>query len=219
MNLQTLFLRLPAMLIALTVHEYMHAFVAYVRGDSTARDAGRLTLNPMPHIDPLGLAMILWGPFGWARPVPVNFANLKRPRLDMILVSAAGPVANFAMAFLAGGCISLISRAWQSGFTASYFVLFLKELFLINAILPVFNLIPVPPLDGSKILMGVLPRSALMLYFKISKYVSIFFILALLSDWFYSEFRIGMPVFSRVFWPLLLPYLHFWQLLFGVSII
>jgi Zn-dependent protease len=219
MNLEAILLRLPAMLVALTVHEYFHALTAYWRGDPTARDAGRLTLNPLPHIDPLGLMMILWGPFGWAKPVPVNAANLRNPKRDLVLVSAAGPAANLALALLSGALISVGVRMAPVLLNEPYILRFFRNLFLINAILPAFNLLPFPPLDGSKILAGLLPRSKIAAYYKFSRHASLVLVLMLVSDWVYSEFHLGLPLFSYTIWPILYPYLGLWRLLFGAQVI
>ncbi len=150
----------PLFLLAVVVHEVSHGWVALWRGDRTALEAGRLTLNPLRHIDPVGtlilpLALLLVRSpfvFGWAKPVPVNFFNLRHPKRDMLWVGAAGPAANFGMAV----ALALLLKGlnpflplWGAGL--------LEYLILINLVLGTFNLIPVPPLDGSRILAGLLP--------------------------------------------------------------
>ena len=154
------FLLFPFFLIAVVVHEVSHGWVALWRGDQTALAAGRLTLNPFRHIDPIGTVVLplvlLWAKapfvFGWAKPVPVNFFNLRNPKRDMLWVGAAGPAANFILAcglalLLKGG--GFILPPWGIGL--------LEYLILVNLVLGTFNLIPVPPLDGSRILAGLLP--------------------------------------------------------------
>ena len=137
------------LLYSIIIHELAHGWVAYFMGDSTAKYQGRLTLNPLKHLDPVGTAMLFIFGFGWARPVPVNFQHLRGARLGLILVSSAGIIANMIFAFLAVLLLRLLSPS-PSGSTG----LFLYYLAQINIMLASFNLIPIPPLDGSKILMG-----------------------------------------------------------------
>jgi len=146
--------------MAMVVHEYAHAWTAYRLGDPTARMAGRMTLNPFKHIDPIGtvilpiLLVFLRSPFvfGWAKPVPINVLNLQHPKRDMIWVGAAGPMANFLIASL----IAVGLRVF-SPIGSPIVVDFAKALVLINLVLGTFNLIPIPPLDGSRVLVGLLP--------------------------------------------------------------
>lgn len=152
------------LLIAITVHEFAHGWVAYKLGDNTAKYSGRLTLNPFAHIDPLGtillpFVLIMMGaqPFGWAKPVPVNFYNLRNYKTGIIAVGIAGPLANFIFAAFLGILYRLV-------FPASIFYLILQDLIFINIILGVFNLIPIPPLDGSRIVMGLLPKRFIPFY-------------------------------------------------------
>ncbi len=155
--LQRLVLQLPALLIAVTVHELAHAFVADRLGDPTARSLGRLTLNPLPHIDPLGaLAFILAG-FGWAKPVPVNAQNLRSPLRDMTWVAVAGPIANFLAAFAA---LVLFVGLKPAGIVPEAGLRALSYIYTFNLVLGIFNLIPLPPLDGGHFLPYLLPRGA-----------------------------------------------------------
>ena len=151
------------LMVAMTVHEFAHGLVAYRLGDSTAKLSGRLTLNPLAHIDPfwtviLPLVLFLSTAghfvFGAAKPVPVNYWSLKNPKRDMIWIGLAGPLANFILAFIIAGILKFIP---QTGISESLFF----NLLTINVVLAIFNLIPIPPLDGSKILMGLLPITLL----------------------------------------------------------
>lgn len=159
-------------IFAITVHEVAHGWVAGKLGDPTARLAGRLTLNPVKHIDPLGtivvpLVMIVLTPFafGWAKPVPVNWRNLRQPRRDMALVAAAGPGANVIMLLL---WTLLLSVMFASGGSVSYQDYLLIEMakvgIIINAVLIALNLLPLPPLDGSRIVTAFLPPEAARRY-------------------------------------------------------
>lgn len=158
--LQRLVLQIPALLLAVTVHELAHALVADRLGDPTARLQGRITLNPLPHIDPLGaLAFVIAG-FGWAKPVPVNAFNLRHPVRDMALVAVAGPLSNFVMAFLGLLTLALVAPLIQSPFIAEPVRGMLLYIYLFNLGLGIFNLIPLPPLDGGHFLPYFLPRGS-----------------------------------------------------------
>ncbi|HID95384.1 MAG TPA: site-2 protease family protein [Candidatus Latescibacteria bacterium] len=149
-----LLLAAPPILFALSIHEYAHGLVADRFGDPTARLMGRLTLNPLAHLDPLGTLMIFLVHFGWAKPVPVDPYNLRDPKRDMIWISLAGPTANILAAALCG-VVFRILLFW--GLEVPVLLWMLRFGVFINLILAFFNLIPIPPLDGSKILMGLLP--------------------------------------------------------------
>lgn len=146
-----------SVLIALAVHEWAHAFVAHTLGDPTAKYEGRLTLNPIAHIDPLGALLFLTVGFGWGKPVPVNPRYFRNHRRDTALVALAGPVSNLVLAFAAALCFSLFSRVAGSDLVST----FLAKLFLdsigLNLALMAFNLLPIAPLDGSKILASFIP--------------------------------------------------------------
>lgn len=166
---------IPCVLFALTVHEVSHGYMAYRLGDPTARNMGRLTLNPLKHLDPVGaLCMVLFH-FGWARPVPINTRYFKNPRRDTALSAAAGPISNFIMAFL-GLLVQAILYALfvrhpaetQFAYNLQYAALTLFSYFhILNLSLGIFNLIPVPPLDGSRIFLTFLPAKY---YFGIMQY-------------------------------------------------
>lgn len=151
----------PPILLALTFHEYAHAYVANRLGDPTARQLGRLTLNPLVHLDLLGTAMLFIVHIGWAKPVPVNPLNFRNPKRDLLWVSLAGPGANMLLAFLFGlGCRILgIETLQNPGSGITGLVRFMIGFGLvINIVLAIFNILPIPPLDGSKIIMGLIPQ-------------------------------------------------------------
>ncbi len=151
----SLILSLPAILIAITIHEYAHAYAAYRMGDPTAKMAGRLTLNPLKHIDIMGFVALLVARIGWAKPVPINPIYFKNPRRDEALVSLAGPFANLMLAI---GCGLIIRFQNQVFIFDSFLGSLLFTVYLYNVVLCAFNLLPLPPLDGSKILLAGLPR-------------------------------------------------------------
>lgn len=150
----------PLFMVAVVFHEVSHGWVARFFGDTTAQEAGRLTLNPLRHMDPMGtlilpiFLILAHSPFvfGWAKPVPINPLSLRNPKRDMIWVAVAGPVVNFVMAILGTGLIRV-----GGGFFPPLVVGLLKTFVLINVVLGVFNLFPLPPLDGSRVLAGLLP--------------------------------------------------------------
>ena len=174
-NLADLLIRIPPLLLALSMHELAHGYIAMKLGDPTARNLGRLTLNPLRHIDPIGAVCMLLFRFGWAKPVPVNSRYFKNPRRDMALTALAGPVSNFLMAligmFLYRGTVALfLSMPEPASFWLSVeevVVTMFFEFAILNISLGVFNLIPVPPLDGSRIFLTFLPPK---LYFGLMKY-------------------------------------------------
>jgi Zn-dependent protease len=152
---------LLAVLLAITFHETAHGFAAYKLGDPTAKNQGRLTLNPLAHLDPVGALMMFIAGFGWAKPVPVNpfYFNGDRTK-GMMLVSIAGPVTNLILSFTA----YFIYVAGGGFGTVPFLNAFLTQTIVLNIYLAIFNLIPIPPLDGSKILAGFLPRAAAYKY-------------------------------------------------------
>lgn len=143
-----------AVVITLTVHEFCHALVANSLGDSTARDAGRLTLNPLPHVSWLGLVTLLLIGFGWGNPVPFNPYNLKWQRFGPAAVALAGPASNFVMAVLCAVALRVLVAGQMIG-PENLLSQFIQMMFILNIALMVFNLIPVPPLDGSKVLFAI----------------------------------------------------------------
>lgn len=173
MEIRTLLLIAPAILVALTVHEFAHAYVANRYGDDTAKRSGRLSLNPLRHLDPLGTIMIFLVHFGWAKPVPVNPYNLRNPKKDMLWISAAGPMSNMALALISGLLlrILLVSAGTYDKYSVLGFVIFMVVMSLqINLALAVFNILPIAPLDGSKILAGLLPARYSSIIFTAERY-------------------------------------------------
>jgi Zn-dependent protease len=152
------------LIIAITFHEAAHGFVAHALGDNTAFDRGRVSFNPLKHIDPFGTlllpAMLLLAHspflFGYAKPVPVNFRNLRNPRIDMVWVALAGPATNIVLALVAAAAFHMLGYLPPT--TAQWVADNLKNALLINVVLAVFNMLPIPPLDGGRVAVGLLPR-------------------------------------------------------------
>jgi Zn-dependent protease len=167
---------IPSILIASTVHEYAHAWAAMKLGDPTAKAAGRLTLNPLSHIDPIGAISMLIFKFGWSKPVPINEYNFERRERDTALVSLAGPVSNILLLLLAAGINALLKPSPES-----WIYTLLTTFAMINCVLAVFNLIPIPPLDGHKIVRAIIPKGKLRYYWeKLESYYYIPLLLLLL---------------------------------------
>ncbi len=180
--LQLLLLMIPGLLIAVTVHEVAHGWVADRLGDPTARLAGRLTLDPRPHIDPLGALAFVFAGFGWARPVPVNARNLRRPVRDMACVAAAGPLSNFLMAFVGLVVLVLAVRLLEgNAFLARPVAGMLRYVYTFNLGLAIFNLIPLPPLDGGHFLPYLFPRRSWPLLARLEQYGPLLLLLLVFS--------------------------------------
>ncbi|MFN0115525.1 MAG: site-2 protease family protein [Paracoccaceae bacterium] len=184
-----------ATILAITLHEAAHGYAALARGDDTALRLGRVSLNPLRHVDPVGtIALPLFlvvsqlvtigrveAVFGWAKPVPVNIWQLRNPRWDMVIVAAAGPAMNFALALLAGLLIHVLT-AWQGVLTpegAQFALRAIGLIILANLVLGLFNLFPLPPLDGGRILVGILPRGPAMALASLERYGLLIVILGL----------------------------------------
>lgn len=202
MQLDSLLIRIPAILAALTVHEFAHGWIAWRFGDPTARNAGRLTLNPLGHLDVFGTIMLFFGPFGWAKPVPVNPYNFSNPKRDDLFVSLAGPVSNILLALVSGWTFRLLPASWLS----PGLILFFQLLIGINIGIAFFNLIPVPPLDGSHILADLLPDRLIPSYYNKMRYMPVIFMGLIIAEW-----GLGIPVFSTIIYPFYKPFSAFWQ--------
>ncbi len=191
-NISQTIVALIVVLISLTFHEAAHAFVAYLLGDPTAKNRGRMSLNPIVHIDPLGtvilpLVMALSGSgvFGWAKPVPVNLSNLKNPKRDDALIGAAGPAMNFVLALISSVLIRFALMVHSGGQPSAGLQFILQILLLsvqINLLLMLFNLLPIPPLDGSAILQAFLPAHAAIKFAEIQKYGFLILIILIFTN-------------------------------------
>jgi len=167
----------PPLLLALTVHEFAHGYVAYRLGDPTAKNLGRLTLNPLKHLDPIGTIAFFFIKFGWAKPVPVNPSYFKNPKKDMLWVALAGPATNLGLAVISAIVTKFI---WALASMLPYSALaeailvplngMLIASVWINLVLCIFNFLPIPPLDGSRILTGILPNDLARSYLQVERY-------------------------------------------------
>ena len=168
MNIISILLTIPAVLIALTVHECAHGYAAWRLGDPTARSLGRLSLNPLRHLDPIGTLCMIFFRFGWAKPVPINSRYFKKPRRDMAITALCGPISNFLLALLGAFLYIAFLLLFNTILTATevsripylimeYFLTFLYGFHYVNLTLGLFNCIPIPPLDGSRFFLLLLP--------------------------------------------------------------
>ena len=201
---------IPAALIAIVLHELSHGLISHFLGDPTPKEQGRLTLNPAKHLDLYGIVCLIVFGFGWAKPVRVDPRYYKNPKWGMALVALGGPLANFLVAFLSGFLVIFIS--YYAPYTSIMEVLyyFFLYLMIINLGLGVFNLIPIPPLDGSKIIGAILPDDAYMQYMKYQKY-GMFFIIGLLVLLDLLELR-GYPSLLNEFLDIIINFiLNFWS--------
>ena len=201
-NITSYLFTIPCALIALTFHEFAHGYVAHLLGDHTAKNFGRLSLNPIKHLDLIGTLCMIFFHFGWAKPVPVNSRHFKNPKRDMALTAAAGPTMNFLLGFFALFIIRLIDFLFMkfppttaialNVYTAA--ALFFTYFHTLNISLGVFNLIPIPPFDGSRILFTFLPPK---FYFGIMKYERYIMIGLLVLLW---TGIISLPINTVVIW-------------------
>ncbi len=170
-----LILTAVAVLITLSIHEFSHAYAAYKLGDDTAKNFGRLSINPLKHLDPIGALCMLFFRFGWAKPVPINARNFKNPKRDFAISALAGPLSNLILGFIFSGVFifsfsKLLPVEFESEFSyklAENALLFLQIFFSVNVGLGIFNLLPIPPFDGSRLLNVIFPPR---IYFGIMKY-------------------------------------------------
>ncbi len=172
---------IPSVLLVMTLHEFGHAYAAYKMGDETAKSEGRLSLNPLRHIDPIGLLSLIIFRFGWGKAVPVDFFSLKNLRWGMIVVSIAGPLMNFLTALLLSPLYRLMikSTVMLSGF--GYLIQLVQYIIVFSVYLGLFNLIPIPPLDGSKILFALSKRPQRFLYDQSLNWYGMIFLIVLIS--------------------------------------
>ena len=196
---EVLVLLIPVLLFALVFHEFSHGWVANKLGDPTAKNQGRLTLNPLAHLDPFGSLMILFVGFGWAKPVPVDSRYLANPRKDMMKIAFAGPASNLLLALIGGLIIRL--TGYVDTFT-SMLILFTQ----INISLAVFNMIPIPPLDGSQIFSGIMIQRNPQLVMQLQMYG--------------PQILIGLILFGMfsgvsIIWAFMSPFVNFFMFLFA----
>ncbi|MDP7558509.1 MAG: site-2 protease family protein [Candidatus Marinimicrobia bacterium] len=202
--LYQMFLLAPPILVALTFHEYAHGYVALRFGDPTAKMAGRLTLNPLSHLDPIGTIMLFVVHFGWAKPVPVDPRYFRNPKQDMLWVALAGPGANMVLAFISGILLSMLGRGSLFG-SHNMLLIMLQYSLFINLALAVFNMLPIPPLDGSKVLRGLLPYQ----YQHIADQMEMYGPWALMG-----LIMMGMYTDRSIFWSFIGPFVKFFSELF-----
>ena len=191
MTVLIVFIYIVVFIFSAIIHEISHGYVAHLRGDDTAKLMGRITLNPLSHIELFGsiilptILLSLRSPilFGWAKPVPIDYRNFKNPKLDIPLVSLAGPIANLLLALVSGFGIRLIGifPNFEAGFGAAI-QSFLYIMLIINVILTIINLIPIPPLDGSKVVTFFMPRDIATKYMNINSFICLIALLLLLSS-------------------------------------
>jgi Zn-dependent protease len=172
------------MLISLTVHEYSHGRVAYMLGDDTAKNQGRLTFNPLKHLDPVGVVFFLVMHFGWAKPVPVDPRNLRDPHRDMLFIAAAGPASNLVLALFAGFVLRFMGPLDYMDQATLYIFGFLSIAVYCNVALAIFNMLPIFPLDGSSVLKGLVPRDIAVKLSQLDKYFGIILLAVFLTDYF-----------------------------------
>lgn len=202
-----LVLHLFCVVLALSVHELAHGYAAYKMGDDTARLAGRLTLNPMAHLDPVGFLLMLFVGYGWAKPVPINTLNFRNGRKGLAIVSFAGPLSNLLMAFASALLCCLLNAL---GFPPALYAEFaplnvlaytLYVFALLNVGLALFNLIPLPPLDGSNILLSFLKPHAAQKYLQIRYYTRYIFLGLMVISFLADRIAIFALIYEMIWWP------------------
>jgi len=184
-----------ALLVAITVHEFAHAWSAERLGDPTARLAGRITLNPLAHLDLLGTIMLIVARIGWGKPVPVDPFNFRHPRRDMAITSFAGPAADLLLAAILSLIIKVAS--FSLGPAAALLEIFLQPMIVLAVILAIFNLLPVHPLDGNAIIVGLLPQDLAEDFDRFSHQYGVLILIFLIFPFF------GAPLISRIIFPII----------------
>lgn len=198
---------LVIVLLALPVHEFAHGWVANKLGDPTARLAGRLTFNPLASVDPMGAGFLLLFGFGWARPVPVDSRYFKNPRSGMVLTALAGPAANLVASYFGALLFYAVLSIAPYNAVVHYILLFISYFAYINAVLAIFNLVPIPPLDGSKILAGLLSDRARYAFYQYQNVLSMIGMLLIISGALTGPLSaIESTVYSGVSWLASLPF-------------
>jgi Zn-dependent protease len=196
-SLQSFLPLAPGILAALTVHEFSHGWMAYKLGDNTAKDMGRLTLNPLAHLDPIGTIMLFLVHFGWAKPVPVNPYNFRGDiRKGMVKVALAGPVSNVIFAAVQGVIFQFMFRSGMIEFGTFGYRMFTLAIF-INLMLAFFNMIPIPPLDGSKVVAGLLPPDYLPMWDAFERKGSM-----ILMGLILVSYLLHIPIFGSTIFPI-----------------
>ncbi|ARU16216.1 site-2 protease family protein [Croceicoccus marinus] len=198
---------IPCLIVAIVFHEVSHGWSAKMLGDPTAKEARRLSLNPLRHVDPVGTVVLpgvmalIGGPvFGWAKPVPVNKWRLNNPRFGMMAVAAAGPGSNFVMAGIAAVVLGLLARGIDPGNVSAamqWTITGIDYFILINIFLAFFNLLPIPPFDGSHIVEGLLPRSAARAYEKLRPVGMLLLVAVIALSWFFPD----LGIIENIVWP------------------
>ena len=208
-SIQKILLMTPILFIALPIHELAHGWVAYKLGDSTAKQNGRLTLNPFKHLDLIGVLMMYTVGFGWAKPVPVNFSNLRNRRSGSILVAMAGPMSNILLGFISifiGGIIAKLIEVdiivIANEKMLQVFAYFFFILVTVNINLAIFNMLPVPPLDGSRLISGFVPEESFNRYARYEMFIGLAFfaLVVLVPNDFLSTFirTVAGPIFRSM---------------------
>lgn len=172
--------RVVSVVLVISFHEFAHAFVSHLLGDDTAKNAGRMSLNPLKHLNPIGFILLLLFGFGWASPVIINPRNYKNPRVGTFLTALAGPLMNFVLGFL-GVFFAILTLVISQSQPAENIATFFSTFAIVSVGLGVFNLIPIPPLDGSKIVGELLPAKIRMKYYSLEKYSYIIFMVLIVA--------------------------------------
>ncbi len=199
-ELLDLVISIPIVLVALTFHEFSHGFVAYKLGDPTAKYMGRLTLNPLKHLDPVGTICMILCHFGWAKPVPVDMRQFKNPKRGMAICALAGPLSNLFLGFLGAFVYWLLLLIFPNIVYHAYLIYFLSLFPVLNIYLAIFNLIPLPPFDGSRVLTAFLPDKYYIRLLQNERKIALGFFLVLLIDSRFLGGYISGALSDIVYW-------------------